>query len=199
MKKLLIVTILFFFALNIGAQTQQGKIFVSADSKIAGTIGSTSLKYDGTTVGSSTTSLQFNLSPSVGYFLIDNFVVGLTIDLTTQSLKAGSEKQTSTTYAVGPMGRFYIGTSNVKPFVGASFLLGSQSSTYTPSTGSAISSGASGIIVMAGGGIAFYVNDHVAIEGQISYMGESLKNKDDSKEVEKANQIYLAVGFSLSF
>ena len=92
-----------------------------------------------------------SLSPQFAYFIVDKFALGGLIYLSTRG--------GYTSYALGPLARYYFETGNakLKPF-GQLFLgLGGNSNNYNSSS----SSGLTGNIAA---GLAIFLNEHVALE-----------------------------------
>ncbi|GAI52401.1 unnamed protein product, partial [marine sediment metagenome] len=61
---------------------------------------------------------QLKLTPSFGYFVIDNFALGLNLD--TEFFIYRDYKETK--LGIGPMMRYYFGQNNWKPFAHISYL-----------------------------------------------------------------------------
>src|SRR5690606_23548425 len=132
MKKVALLAVI-LITINIGllkAQTDQRKIMVGLSStlSLAGTgsdlinIGFSSVKYksdaDGFEEADPDKTISVNFSPKVGYFVVDNFAVGLDLNLALTSRKVGdsNDKSSSTLISVGPFIRYYIPSSKVTPF-----------------------------------------------------------------------------------
>ena len=80
-------------------------------------------------VGESSTT-NFTIAPTVGYFVIPNLSVSGAISLRVQSQSAGNQSSTSTTFSIGPTATYYFADKNtvLAPLVGAGLL-------YTTSEG----------------------------------------------------------------
>ena len=90
-----------------------------------------------------------NITPGVGYFVIDNLALGARISY--QSIS--SDGETVSIFTVGPFARYYIGDTKV--FGEVSYDFGSVS-------GSGDSESLSNLMIEAG--YSAFLNDHVAIE-----------------------------------
>lgn len=77
--------------------------FSSADSKV--TLSTNDVEDE----SAGPSSLQFGISPNVGYFVADNFALGIGMDYTFSSLKEPNEDRTDDTDLLfGPFGRAYL-------------------------------------------------------------------------------------------
>lgn len=104
--------------------------------------------------------VTINLAPNLGFFVIDNLAIGGLLDI--NSVKVGDNK--SNVFGIAPFGRYYFGASNIKAFLHAQ--VGYISSKYDFGIGDETISGAQ---FGGGPGLAFFLNDHVAIEGLLAY------------------------------
>lgn len=178
------------FVISIGilnAQTNQGSLLVSLSSDIFG-LGYTytKTKSDG---GSSEGSKYFNvnLSPQVGYFVIDNLVVGLdlTFGFRAYSSGAGALDNTVTTINAGPFARYYIPTSKVLPFLELGSAFGTiRSNTTTINYGGGI-------------GLAAPLGDRVMADLLLGYHSNIHKNRENNTDNLRTimNSIGLNIGF----
>ncbi|HOA37083.1 MAG TPA: outer membrane beta-barrel protein [Flavihumibacter sp.] len=113
----------------------------------------------------------FNLSPSAGYFFARNFVAGGLFNFAYS--KSGDTKTTA--YSAGPFARYYFGNSNLKPMVVGEFQFGTNSTRVsTNKTTDNFNS------LLLGGGLAAFVNQHVAIETIAGYGRTKLAGYDGS-------------------
>lgn len=125
----------------LNAQTNQGKLIVSLSSNIFG-LGYTTVKTKSDAVGSEEVNKHFyvNLSPKIGYFLIDNLAIGLDLGVgfTFFNSESGDNNNSTTSLSAGPFVRYYVPTSKVLPFfeLGGSF--GSMGTMNTINYGGAI-------------------------------------------------------------
>lgn len=118
MKKqtlLLAALIAIFFARVLTAQTlDQGNFilgttlgFSKADSKISMVSGGVSSDEKGHS------ATQFSISPKLGYFLLDNFPIGIGMDYTFSTVKEPNEDKTNDSDLLfGPFGRYYYPLAN---------------------------------------------------------------------------------------
>lgn len=85
MKKITLLIALISFG-AITAQTEKGTFTISGKTGLGFTSSTVKYEYAGQTEDGPKTS-SFNISPSVGYFIIDNLAIGLEFDYTTSTTK----------------------------------------------------------------------------------------------------------------
>ena len=184
--KTLALLVSFYFFINLtmlNAQTSQGKILVGASSTLSFigtgtdffTIGYMSAKYksDVDEFDESDQNLILNLSPKVGYFVIDNLALGLDVTLSlSNSNNGGGEYESNTIFGTGPFIRYYIPTSKVLPFFEVNSIFGtSKSKKGTYEYKSSIFSIGGGI------GAAVPLGDKVIFDVLAGYNSMTIKNK----------------------
>jgi len=96
--------------------------------------------------------LAFRLNPKIGYFPIDNFCLGLEVNLIPNDGYYNNDRY----YAVGPYGRYYFGFSNFKLFIESG--INYNFAKYDD-----------GISIIVGPGLTYFLNDFIAIENTFSY------------------------------
>ncbi|MCR9250387.1 MAG: hypothetical protein NXI20_08175 [bacterium] len=149
MKKLILsLTILGFISFSANAQIEQGAIFAGINSNLS--FSSTNLNLD----GSNDNLNSFNINVGGGYFLIDNFMVGLNAGYS--SISQGDNDASST--LIGVFSRYYI---NGAPFIGVGFdnIKPDEADSY-------------GQFIIQGGYAAF-LTDNVSVEPAIQYLVET--------------------------
>lgn len=154
---------------------------------INGTISFTSYSEEGV---SNNTSL-FNFSPGADYFIVDNFSLGLRVNL--QDVKYGGSSTTS--WSLGPSARFYLGKEPAKPFFMLGYAYGKQSSSVS-------SDEITESDIKLGAGFDYFLTDNVALEAIASYTFMNIKYPSTntyylaaSREV---NSKALAVGIGIN-
>lgn len=118
-----------------------------------------------------------SLDARFGYFLMDNFALGALLGVDASDGNTG--------YAVGPLARYYFTTGNakLKPF-GQLFLgIGGYSGNYSSS---------SGLVGNVAGGVAFFLNQHVALEPALQIDIDSRDNgQSGTLSLNLGIQVYL--------
>jgi hypothetical protein len=126
MKKLLLVLISFTAFVSYG-QFTKGTRMVGVNIGSAG-FSANSTSFDQEGVGLSTSKTNFinvSVSPSMGWFINENVVIGgnLAINFQNRNYKAGSfadSKTNDLTFGLGAFGRYYFGSSGFMPYLQAS-------------------------------------------------------------------------------
>jgi len=189
MKKLTLILSMMMVALAANAQTEKGKTFISAASELNFSNSTITVEYDNEEMGDKDAS-NFSLSPTIGYFVADGFAIGVSLNIENSK----EDDYTSNSVSIGPIAKYYIGQSDVKPYIQGGFYFGSQTED--------IDSEEAKFDVMSwdiGGGVAFFLNDFASIDAGLGYGNGTITSKDDDKLKIKASGVALNVGFSLYF
>ena len=142
MQRTILPFLFIFFACSalLQAQTQQGNFITGASSEVA--LGTTSMNVMSLSFGSVTTKsdaplfqeqtekiTSINLSPRLGYFVIDRLAAGLEITYAyLKNTDDDSEAEFSQSlFAAGPFVRYYFSTGSLLPYAEAYGALGSSS------------------------------------------------------------------------
>jgi outer membrane protein len=163
MKKIVMMLALVTSAFFAKAQTTSGQMM------IGGSFGISSVNYDNSN-GSDYSS--FTLAPSFGYFVKDNFAVGLSVSVGNSKSGTGAGQTTSSSFGVGPFVRLYKFTSNEKfAFFGnAGISFGNTKS----ENGNVITDKSNTISLGIAPGFAYFFNEHWAAE--LSIAGFRIQN-----------------------
>jgi hypothetical protein len=160
MKQTLLFSFFAAMACGASAQTEQGVFLVGGNVQL------TTAKND----------TYVELSPTVGYFFVDNFAAGANIDLAFSKTGQSPNTYKSTNFGIGPFLRYYVGTTNVRPF-----LHGDVNFTSTKGKiGNGESSTSTGTSFFFGPGAALFLNRNVALEGLAGYQHFAYKNQRGS-------------------
>jgi outer membrane protein len=170
-----------FLVCTIYSQTEAGKFHISANSDLSYSATKSKFQYDGETIGEATKVSNFSIKPTVGYFVTDGLALGLSFDFESTSY----ESSTSSSIMAGPYVKYYLGGTNIKPFVQGDLLVGKVDDANI--SGSDIA-----------GGVAVFLNDVVSLEFGIGYGNVSLIDPDDTKAKYKTSGFALVGGFSIS-
>ena len=151
MKTLLISSLLFLF---ISISFAQGPI-TKGTFNLDGTISFSSISY----VGADYNVETILLSPQVGYFLVNNFSLGLAVSYQKVSYDENSESD----WGIGPNIRYYFVLNNINPFLGIGY-------SYAENTRNTSEYKITTDRIIFSGGIDIFVTKSVAIETLLSYM-----------------------------
>ncbi len=184
---IIVTTILILSISNLFAQPTEGKWMFSGSTSFS--FQSIKQKYKAgqfsVDAGSSTI---FQITPQVGYTILDNMVVGLELGLTSANMGQMDIKQSS--FVVGPFIKYYfdVNSPTVYPFASGAIGLGSEKENYEGITGKTNFS-AFGL----GGGIAIFVRENISLDLGLSYVSKNSKYSDDENLIR--NTILFGVGF----
>jgi outer membrane protein W len=173
-----------------GAQTKKGTWLLGTylgSGYVESNTGESKYAASSNTYKSSGSSFGIGIDPTFGYFIADNFAIGVSLDLSYYS-DSGDSSQTSSTvtstsksselYAfLGPFFRFYFGGAKAKgrPYFEASAgvsLYPSYSGEYSSSSGDSYTvsyTKYSGVKVAAVLGYEYYLNPSVGLQYYVGY------------------------------
>lgn len=174
MKKIILTAIAVLGFTFANAQTEKGKLLVGGSTSLGFSSFNTKYKADsGESVDGPKTS-SFNIKPAVGYFVADNFSIGLAVDVTTDTTKEDSFNSTATSVSVIPQVGYYFGKSNVKPFLSAGFGFASVSNSDSDIS-------PNGTVWGVNGGVAYFISKSVSFDFGVGYQSVSLKIDNNSE------------------
>lgn len=192
MKKLFLSASLAFFGV-ISAQTEKGSFIISGKTGLDFT--SNNVKYkinEQTTDGPKTNT--FNISPTIGYFVVDNFALGLAIDYKSTRTKQQTEifdpnisgayltentKETQNILSIVPNGTYFFSKGKTRPYLGAGLGLANAKykSNYTSGEQFSYSnSNNTGFVWTANGGLLFLIAPTISIDLGLGYANYSFKD-----------------------
>lgn len=190
MKKIFLVLSLCFIG-TISAQTEKGAFIISGKTGLNFTSNNVKHKLGIETDESKTST--FNISPAIGYFIANNFALGLAFDykLTTtkQQIKTfinyatENSKETQNTLSIVPNATYFFFKGKTKPYFGTGLGLANSKykSNYTKNSSSGYQfSNTSikdiGLVLTANGGILFIITPSISADLGIGYANYSPKN-----------------------
>lgn len=147
---------------------------------------------------------QWNVSPSIGYFLLKNFALGIGLDYTVSSeTRQGEQKTKDSDLLFGPYGRLYYPFGDKAIFLQANFGFGN--STDNLSIGGENQNINTNIFAVgAGPGFTIFSDDAIGIEALVKYNYARSKFDLDiagvkTSTITKTNQVALSLGIQLYF
>ncbi len=189
MKRFTLTLTLVSFALLGFSQTQQGAIMAGGTASLqiqnqTSESGPFSQDSDATT---------FSLGPVLGFFIVDNIVVGGNLSATFASGSGQGFESSSTAIEFGPFGRYYTPTGIfAHAGVGFGFRNSEVDSGSTP-----IEFKDNIFTFEFGGGYAIFLNDHVSLEPMVLYNYRKTTDRDASDVSTKFSNIIVQVGFNI--
>lgn len=152
---------------------------------------------------SSSKRFTFSISPSAGRFVIDNLLVGASLNYTFNKYSSsGLSATNNSTYSVGPWVEYYIGPGvkgkpylSVKPTYG----FGHYESTYTG--GPVTKQSSTFLNLIAAGGYALFINSSFMVRFEAGYNRNKSSYKLDGSASNdtKSNGLYFGVGVLATF
>lgn len=146
-------------------------------------------------------AFTINVTPKVGYFVMDNLAVGLDLIIIsnkeTQSDEFGEIETTTTGFGIGPFARYYFDNGLFgEALVGIG-------STKTKTDGGLFGNNelkSSTFGFRIGAGYSFFLGEHVAIEPTVNYSWEDINPDGASSDYkESISSIFLGIGISAYF
>ncbi|WP_395761872.1 OmpW family outer membrane protein [Elizabethkingia anophelis] len=197
MKKKLLISACALLTLGVCAQTKKGNWVVSGSTTLGFDNTNTKFKSGNITVSGPKTN-KFTITPSAGYFVMDNLSIAADLEFTSKSTKEnnGTYKDTTNSFAISPTATYYF-TDNktVKPYIGAG--IGYVSITDTQEyRGRSDEDTTNGLAWKVKGGIAYFIRHNVAADLGISYSQFSSKEDGITTNV---NNFGVGIGISVFF
>ncbi len=133
-------------------------------------------------------SFSGSLSPSAGYFVANNLLIGagvpLSLTINKLSSSTGNVLNKSTGIGLSPYVRYYVGSSKLKPYVGVSYTY-STTRQRTDMGYQTLKTGGFTSSVIPTVGIAYFINRSVALNAGLNYVWDRF---------DSGNQAYDASG-----
>ncbi|MDO4879777.1 MAG: outer membrane beta-barrel protein [Capnocytophaga sp.] len=177
MKKILLLIAVVFAGVSYG-QTQKGDWFVESDL---------GLSYTSNSVDGNQANSVFKVTPSLNYFVIDNLAVGLGLSYENVKPKGGDA---TNSFIIRPNATYFFKLGGeIAPFVRAGVGYATQST-----SGNSVS----GVAFNFAGGVAYFVNEAVAITGSVDYDQRNLKASGASSTT-NIGKLGVGIGVALFF
>lgn len=139
---------------------------------------------------------SINLLPKFGYFIEDNFALGIDLSLFYSIYKSGG-KTKQTMFSAGPFARYYVPSKKVRPFIEVNGSFGFATSKYEYEDGDTSEDKASIMSFGGGIGIAVPINDKVTFDVMAGYTSLTYKDKDDNEDNDRT--VIGTIGIKLGF
>lgn len=138
--------------------------------------------------GNNYSSVSF--SPSAGYFISDNFAVGLSFTVASEKSGVGPNRSTENTFGMGPFARYYFFTSNEQFAIFGQ--AGLSLATEKDTNGAGFVSKSSSTTFSLFPGAAYFFNEHWAVE--LSITGFQLTSYDPNKDNDNDKSTFVNFG-----
>lgn len=199
MKKLFFAGALALFG-AMNAQTEKGSWVVSGKTGLGFNSVNTKYKVEGKSYDGPKVS-TFSITPSIGYFVIDNLAVGLDLQFVSTKTTFKNDQfdmnvdTKNSTFTVMPNATYYFATgSSFRPYVGAGVGYGSVTSTELYNDKETTKGG---LAWGAKGGFVYLLNSTVGLDLGVGYNSLSTKETVQNTEV-KTNTGGLGVNLGVS-
>ena len=185
--------------------TDQGRFMLGSAVGFATNTSKTS--FSTATPGASDTepqNTQWNIAPSVGYFLFNNFTLGIGLDYTSSTeTRAGEDQTKDSDLLFGPFARYYFPFGDKAIFLQGNFGFGNSADNLTIGT-ERQNINTNILAVGAGPGFTIFSNDAIGLEALVKYNYARSKFDIDIAGVQtttttKTNQIALSLGLQVYF
>jgi len=190
MKKITILAITLFSSIVGFAQFNQGRMLVGGSAEFR-TIADKNKSGGTTTTNGTRTTLS--VSPSFGYFVIDQLAVGASVDtgLSKWNARSSNDVDSNTTSVqLQPFVRYYLPAG---VFFQGKFGLGTAKTTYDENYDDSKYNTSS---LALSAGYAIFLSDNVALEPELGYRTSKFKDTDsDTKNINSG--IFLRIGFQI--
>ncbi len=200
--RLLLVLLLGCWGVSQAQFTDRGRFMLG--SAVGFATNSSKIARSDQNVISEPQNTQWNVAPSIGYFLFDQFVLGIGMDYTSSSEKnEGEETTRDNDLLFGPFARYYVPFGDKAFFLQANFGFGN--STDNLILGGVKQNINTNILAYgAGPGFTIFSNDALGIEALVKYNYARSKFNVDVAGVQtstttKTNQIALSLGMQVYF
>ncbi len=206
-KKLLSLLFLSVMLIPIaqGQFTDQGRFMIGSAVGFATNTSKTSFSGQTPNEGESEPqNTQWNVAPSIGYFLFNNFTLGIGLDYTTSTeSREGEAKTKDSDLLFGPFARYYFPFGDKAVFLQGNFGFG-NSSENSNLGGTDQNINTNILAIGAGPGFTIFSNDAIGLEALVKYNYARSKFDLDiagqkTTTTTKTNQIALSLGIQVYF
>ena len=184
-NKLAVTLFMLVCAFGAEAQTSQGSVSLGGGVSFG--------SYKRQEVGNDYKSSSFSFSPQVGYFVVDNFEVGLALNVSMDNVKPDEGTDYKNNYlGVGPFARYYVFTSNEKFAFFGDARFGFNAYKYKPETGS--DSKGSAVAFSVSPGFVFFPTKNWGVELSLSLL--NITSTDPNKDAKDDKVTNVNFGFN---
>jgi Outer membrane protein beta-barrel domain len=215
MKKAIILLTFSIFAMTAMAQVtpilhiQRGNFVIGSRVGFSAAKSSIEVNSDaGSIKGDGGSSFQFNLAPGIGYFFVDNLVLGIGMDWLKTESKTGvdvsgagapPQKASNNNVLFGPFLRYFIPAGDdTALFLGTSLGFGNSNNEFTGSDNVTQSINTSLFVLGVGPGITIFNKNGFALEALVKYNFAKSDSEIDIQGLKRTSESWTnAVDFSV--
>lgn len=191
-KHLLLGFFISCFAISGNAQITKGSILLGGDSKLDFSMANSMIGLNGI----SGESVDIDFSPQIGFFVFNNFALGLSIPISYGSYKPDNTmvlSSESTSISLVPFFRYYMGKGKIKPYLQGGIGLGNLKTTYTNPLEALYESNGLLILYDIETGIGIFLNEKVSLDFSFGY-NYTAYSSDESHTVNISRKIAGGIG-----
>ncbi|WP_291859227.1 outer membrane beta-barrel protein [Marinilabilia sp.] len=141
--------------------------------------GSSDLSFSSISPDGGDSQTEFKIRPTIGTFVADNFGIGIMLNY--------EDYENNSLFLLGPVIRYYFGTSKIKPYLQGEYVFGNQKYDNGYEDEKYDVNG-----FALGGGSAFFLNQHISIDMGLAYTKYNIEDYD-------SDGIVLSGGISVYF
>ncbi|HET7118602.1 MAG TPA: outer membrane beta-barrel protein [Hanamia sp.] len=193
MKRIMTLAISFLCFFTATAQTEKGRVVLSANTDMSMMFGKTTLLMDSTT-GEKQSSKAFNANIGFAYFVANNLAIGINGSFQYKRVDADNSIGYLHSYTAGiipAITYFFPLKGNIKPniSVGAGYLWYFTSNLD-----------AEGLSLNVAPGVSYFVNRNISLDLGVQYSHNNLKNTSGHSDISyKQEIIAILAGLSIYF
>ncbi len=210
---LLLLLTVFISVLKTQAQFEKGRGLFSistasqltsgADVFLLG-FGSEKRESDGTGSNDDNNSdktFQFNFSPRVGLFLIDDLAVGTNLNVAAMRVKEGDDgrKFSNNLISIGPFVRYYFPSQKIQPFAEIGGNFGRVKNISVLSNNNEFEVTESLVAFNGGFGVAATLSDKILMDAMLNYTSQVQKFKENNDDNSRRITNFLGVRLGFTF
>lgn len=171
---------------QINAQTEKGKILIGGESSLEFSSFSSKWQTDYGN-GDNGKSRYLDITAQIGYFVFNNFVVGLEIPYTYTKEIGEDNTYISSSVTFVPFLKCYLGKTKIKPYLQGGIGPGWGNTKNDSFYGSDIKVPTKILAYEIGGGLGIFLNEHFSIDLGLGYASASAKWLDENTNMNWKN------------
>lgn len=204
-KSLILVFALFFSSLAF-AQTEKGKFVVTGRSEITGGLGIHNYSFKNSSGqiagGFELDSKHVGIRPEVGYFIVDNLMLGVSSLYSYEQVKNSNNPSygiiKTQAISIMPTAQYYLPLGEkFRPVVAVMAGYMRVDADVSLSSAPRVSTPFDGFVYGLGAGVSYFVVENISLDLNITYENAKLSGINDEKYSAKINGIGASIGFSV--
>lgn len=194
--------LLFILSLKSLSQTDKGNFYIGVESSSFFSSNSRFLKLpESDEKLNESNSTYFNISPNLGYFVIDGLMIGAKINYTYVKFKTDFSESSTNNILAGPTVRYYFLKNKIRPFITGTYTYSFFKIESTNRDDDDIDDFKQRIQNLdLGIGASFFFSKNISLDFSLNYSKNISKNLDNNNEIEFSltnNRFISSLGFSI--